>query len=275
MTNFAPMRYHGVDLQAWLAANGFHPGPIDGIVGKRTRSATADMMDARGVTQIRHIFPASGLTRVHWHWTAGAEGVIEMERRAYNGLIGKAGERIPGVFPIEAQATYRVGHAANHTRNCNSTAVGLSVDAMAGAKERPLYLGPNPMSEWQIEALVDWTADLCIQHGIPVSRYTTLSHAEVQPTLGVRQKWKWDFTWLPGDTKTRDPLEIGDELRVQVSEAMLQKTGRGRPHQSAAVAYDAAPDPLAEEEDLLEPLDEAVLMAQIAGDVRADVGVVV
>jgi len=49
-----------------------------------------------------------------------------------------------------------------------------------------------------------------------------LTHAEVQPTLGVRQRGKWDITWLPGMEAPGDPIDVGDVLRAKISAALGQ-----------------------------------------------------
>lgn len=70
----------------------------------------------------------------------------------------------------------------------------------------------------QIDALIRQTAEDCLTYGIPVSRETTLSHAEVEITLGVDQASKWDFDYDPyGLLTTRDPIVIGDMLRDRVA----------------------------------------------------------
>lgn len=214
------MNYSTRDLQARLAALGFAPGPIDGAHGRRTEAAMNAAMEDRGVSDPRHLFHFSGLHRIHWHWTAGAYGEIMLELDAYNILIDENGNEVDGTFPPGAQANYRVGYAASHTRNANTGAIGVSLDCMAGAQEWPFRAGRYPMKEAQVEALATVTARLCKRYDIPVSRWSTLSHAEIQPTLGIRQRFKWDITWLPGMARPGDPVEVGDRLRDMVRAAM-------------------------------------------------------
>ena len=38
--------------------------------------------------------------------------------------------------------------------------------------------------------------------------------------LGVRQRGKWDITWLPGMTGVRDPISVGDRIRADVYDRM-------------------------------------------------------
>lgn len=59
-------------------------------------------------------------------------------------------------------------------------------------------------------------AALCCRYSIPVTRETVLSHAEVQPTLKVAQKGKWDIAWIPGMAAPGDPVAVGDELRRRI-----------------------------------------------------------
>ena len=40
-----------------------------------------------------------------------------------------------------------------------------------------------------------------------------MSHAEVQPTLKIAQRGKWDIIWLPGMTQPGDPVRVGDHIR--------------------------------------------------------------
>lgn len=214
------MRYAPRDLQARLAALGYHPGPIDGIRGKRTAAALQDAMRDRGVTNWFELFHKSGLHRIHWHWTAGAYGEIQMELDHYNFLIDKNGHEVAGTFPAETQAHYSPGRAASHTLNANTGSIALSVDCMAGAVERQFRAGRHPMTEGHLQGLVRLTARLCASYDIPVSRYSTLSHAEIQPTLGIKQRLKWDICWLPGMKGPGDPIEVGDRIRAMVKAAL-------------------------------------------------------
>ncbi len=214
------MRFTTRDKQARCAAFGFHPGPIDGIRGKRTIAAIRALMEHRGVDREHEIFHPSGLHRIHWHWTAGAVGIIDVERDSYNELIDHDAEVHEGEFPPIAQATYKFREAASHTKNCNTGAIGLAVDCMANATERPFYAGTAPMTMGQVYRLAERTARYCQMYDIPVSRFSSLSHAEIQPTLGVRQRWKWDITWLPDMAMPGDPIEVGDRIRAMVREKM-------------------------------------------------------
>lgn len=161
------------------------------------------------------------MKRIHWHWTAGAYGLNDLEAEHYHFIIMKNGEVKTGLFaPEDNLPPLKPGAYAAHTLNANSHAIGIAVDAMAGAKERPFNAGSAPITSEQIEALISLTARLCLKYDIPVTRSTVLSHAEVQTTLGIKQNQKWDISWLPGMQSVGNPVKIGDELRLKVSKAI-------------------------------------------------------
>jgi len=166
----------------------------------------------------------SKIIGVTWHWTAGADGVNEVEKDSYNFIISRTGITVPGDFPPEAQTPANIKRGTNfyaaHTRNANSYRIGYAADAMGGAQERPLIWGPWPLTELQIREMTRFTAGLVRTYKLKVSRETILSHAEVERTLGIKQRAKWDITCLPGDTRVRDALEVGDILRDMVQDAL-------------------------------------------------------
>ena len=64
---------------------------------------------------------------------------------------------------------------------------------MHEATEHPFDAGPSPINEAQFMAACQMMAALCFEYGIPVTPDTVLTHAEVEPALGVRQRGKWDI----------------------------------------------------------------------------------
>ena len=94
---------------------------------------------------------------------------------------------------------------------------------MAGAQERPFRAGKYPITPAQVDALATLCADLCRQYDIPVSRQTVLSHAEVQPTLGITQRGKWDVTWLPGMAAPGNSVAVGDQIRALIVAKLAPK----------------------------------------------------
>lgn len=162
----------------------------------------------------------AGLTRIHLHWTAGGHRPTDLDRSHYHYLIDSAGDVHKGRWPVGANIAPRPGAYAAHTLNANTGAIGVGLCGMLGAVERPFSAGKAPLTAAQVDAAARLVADLCRQHSIPVTRRTVLTHAEVQPTLGIAQRGKWDITWLPGMDRPGEPVAVGDVLRRMISEAM-------------------------------------------------------
>jgi hypothetical protein len=201
------MTYANRAQQARCAALGFWPGPIDGIWGRRSQTA----YDAAVAAQRAKGLPfqhETGVTRLHLHWTAGGHIANATDKKAYHGLYQGDGSCLKMAEPWVHRS---------HTLNANSGAVGLSMCCMAGAQERPFQWGSAPMTAAQLDAMCQGAASLCIAYDIPVTRWSVLTHAEVQPTLGIKQKWKWDITVLPGMPAPGDPIAVGDRIRETIS----------------------------------------------------------
>jgi hypothetical protein len=157
------------------------------------------------------------MKRIVWHWTAGGHAPNSVDLNAYHEVIDGEGRVVKGVHPIESNKSPIRGAYAAHVRSFNSDSIGLSMAAMRGAVERPFNPGPSPVTQKQLEALAKRTAELCKEYNIPVSRETTLSHAEVAITHKVAQPGKWDITWIPGMTSVGNAVEVGDKIREMVS----------------------------------------------------------
>lgn len=159
------------------------------------------------------------MNRITWHHTGGGYAPSAKDLSAYHRLIDGDGNVHDGDHAISANAPGRklaAGQYAAHTWRLNSGNIGLSVCSMAGGewgKPRASRAFPRPA---QIDVLIKETARLCREFGIVPSRQHTLSHAEVEPTLGVKQKQKWDFDYQLRDVDVRDPVAIGDELRQEL-----------------------------------------------------------
>lgn len=161
------------------------------------------------------------MKRIILHWTAGGHKANKVDLRHYHFVVEGDGTVVNGNQPIEANARIhspRDGSTyAAHTGGLNTGSIGIALAGMRGAKERPFAAGPSPITQAQVEALCALAARLSVECGIPVTRETILSHAEVEPTLGVKQRGKWDITWLPGMPGTVvDPIRIGDMLRARI-----------------------------------------------------------
>lgn len=165
----------------------------------------------------------AGLKRIIWHWTAGSYGVVDVELRHYHYVIDQNENIHDGHKPPESNISTKGGDYVAHTKGTNTGSIGIAIDAMHGAKHTPFSWGSHPMTEGQVQTLVELSADLHETYGIPVTRRTMLSHAEVEPTLGIRQRGKWDIAVLPGMNRPADPVVIGDELRRRVTAEIARR----------------------------------------------------
>jgi hypothetical protein len=147
-----------------------------------------------------------------WHWTAGGYTPNKTDLAAYHFVVDGDGRWHRGVDVAKNSGSLKSGYAA-HTLNLNTDSIGVSLACMAGATESPFNAGKYPMRAAQVDSLIAGCAKLASHYGIPVGRRTVLSHAEVQPTLGVAQKQKWDFTRLPPLPDLVGAHVIGDYLR--------------------------------------------------------------
>lgn len=159
------------------------------------------------------------MKRIICHWTAGNHRASALELGRYHFIVEGDGTVIAGKFRPEDNLDPQPGRYAAHTLNCNTGSVGIALAAMAGAQERPFRTGAAPITDRQLQAFATLAAELAAKYKIPLTRQTVLTHAEVQPTLGIRQKAKWDITWLPGMALPADPVFVGDKLRRMIYEA--------------------------------------------------------
>lgn len=174
------------------------------------------------------------MKRIILHWTAGGHTPSNLDREHYHFIVAGDGSVVKGKHPVEANRNPVKGQYAAHTLNCNTGSIGVAVAAMAGAVERPFNPGKAPITPAQVEGLVKLVRDLCRGYGIPVTRETVLSHAEVQPTLGIKQRGKWDIAWLPGMDVPGDPVKVGDHLRGLIAASVPPKPPASAPKPPAA-----------------------------------------
>ena len=165
--------------------------------------------------------PKVRMDRIIVHWTAGVYTASDFDKKAYHLLIEGDGDVVRGMASIAANSgKLKDGYAA-HTRSCNTNSIGVSICCMAGAVESPYNPGKCPMKAVQFDRLVEVVAGLCRAYNIKPDRKTVLSHAEVQQTLGIAQKAKWDYTRLAFDDGTfSGAIKIGDELRRRAALAL-------------------------------------------------------
>jgi hypothetical protein len=163
--------------------------------------------------------PRRGIVRVIMHWTAGANRASALDREHYHWLTESDGKLVQGDTPEEENISTADGIYAAHTLALNTGSIGMAMCGMMGAKDRPFVLGTAPLTQVQVAAFCRHVAEVCRRWGIPIKRETCLTHAEVQPTLNIRQKGKWDIAWLPGMGNPGDPVEVGDRLRDMIRAA--------------------------------------------------------
>lgn len=227
-------------VQSRLIALGYDLGKsgADGLLGPRTLGAMLDAanrvtpaggavspvsapieqpaLDLSGPIPADWL-PWAGMARVIFHWTAGTNKAGTDDRKHYHLLIEGDGKLVRGIPSIALNdAPLKPGYAA-HTASLNGDSIGIALCGMAGAKENPFDAGKYPITEHQWAMLAQVIAQLCRRYAINVSRKTVLSHAEVQETLGTKQKGKWDIARLPFDPAVKGAIAVGDKLRAAVA----------------------------------------------------------
>jgi N-acetyl-anhydromuramyl-L-alanine amidase AmpD len=155
------------------------------------------------------------MKRIIIHWTAGTHKPGVTDKKHYHYIVAGDGEVVGGDLPISANESTNGTYAA-HTRGLNTGSIGVSFAAMHGAKERPFSAGKYPITDKQVESMARLVFDLSDRYDIPITPETILTHAEVEPTLGVKQRAKWDITWLPGMDQAGNARAVGDLLREKV-----------------------------------------------------------
>lgn len=218
-------------IQNRLVMAGFDVGKAgaDGLWGDDTYDALMGAMDKWIGPLIppkpsprfeRHIpalwLPKAAMKRIINHWTAGSYIASELDKEHYHMVIEGDLDLIKGDHSIKDNEVIHGTNYAAHTRNCNTGSIGVSLCCMAGAIETPFSAGKFPMKEEQFDKLCEVNAQLCETYGIPVTPQTVLTHAEVQPTLGIAQAGKWDYTRLPFEPGIVGALAVGNHLRAKV-----------------------------------------------------------
>jgi hypothetical protein len=203
------------DIQARVCALGFVTD-VDGMNGPGTRKAVEAAMRDRRVKTYQELFHDSGIHSLVWHWTAGRDMPSREDLKHYNDVFDFEGNQYDGGARIEHQANYdwRKGVGVSHSKNANSGRGGLAVAGMHGAEGWPsLDWGDHPITWDGIDGMLKRSADYCKEFDIPVTKWSTLTHAEIETTLGIKQNNKWDYMVLPGDTQVRNAVVVGEILR--------------------------------------------------------------
>lgn len=164
--------------------------------------------------------PAVKMTRIVLHWSAGAYRVSDLDKEHYHLIVDGDGAVVRGDHSIADNVNTGDDDYAAHTRGCNTGAIGVSMACMAGATEAPFRAGSFPLKEIQWKRAAEVVAHLAAFYKIPVTDKTILTHAEVQPNLGIKQAGKWDIARLPFNPALVGPKACGDNFRALVKAAM-------------------------------------------------------
>lgn len=158
--------------------------------------------------------------RITCHHTGGGYRPSADDLRAYHISIDGDGQRHQGIYPLDANAAGKALRNRSyypHTWKLNSANFGIAICSMVKGvwgSPRSTAAYPRPV---QVEAMIEEVALRCREFAIKPSREHTLSHAEVEPTLGIKQKNKWDFDYQIRTVTERNPVSIFDEIRQEVT----------------------------------------------------------
>lgn len=167
--------------------------------------------------------PACKMDRIILHWTGGSYVASSLDKEHYHFLVQGDLSVVRGKHPITANVNIKgksSDHYAAHTRGTNTGSIGISICAMAGGVEVPFNAGKYPLTEAQWQRAAEVIADLCRTYGIAVTNKTVLTHAEVQPNLGIAQAGKWDMSRLAFDLGVKGFTACGNDLRRRVLELL-------------------------------------------------------
>lgn len=157
-----------------------------------------------------------GIVRSITHWTAGGGRASALDKKHYHRITEFDGTIVQGNETIADNIVTSDGDYAAHTLHLNTGSAGFAMAGMRGAVEEPFSAGPSPLNENQFEAHCRMLAEFHISYGIPITGKTCLTHAEVEPVLGVKQRGKWDIARLPFKPELRGAIAVGDYMRERV-----------------------------------------------------------
>lgn len=167
--------------------------------------------------------PTASMARIIVHWTAGGYVASSLDKEHYHFLVEGDLDVVKGLHSVKDNEVIRgEGKYAAHTLSCNTKSIGVSMCCMARAVEAPFSAGVAPMREGQWKKVAELVAVLCVKYGIPVTNKTVLTHAEVQPNLGITQRGKWDVARLPFNPALVGAKACGDDLRRNVTKYLQE-----------------------------------------------------
>lgn len=162
--------------------------------------------------------------RITDHHTGGPYTPTPKDLQSYPICIDGDGQPHQGIHPLDANSAGRklvAGAYYPHTWKLNSGNFGIAICCMGNAQ----WGDPRGSTRFfplnrQVDALIVENAKWCVEFRIEVTGRTVLSHAEVEPVLGVKQKQKWDYDYQIRNTPGRDPVSIFDEIRQEVRNSL-------------------------------------------------------
>jgi len=109
---------------------------------------------------------------------------------------------------------------AQHTRNRNSFALGISIMGMEGAT--PSDFGKYPLTEELVNALCVVGGKLAEFYKVPIDADHIMSHAEAgvrEGYFGAAPEQRWDIARLvpsPAPLVEQEAIDVGNELRARM-----------------------------------------------------------
>lgn len=151
------------------------------------------------------------------HWTVGKYKANATDRQHYHFIVEGDGNIVAGTHVPEDNENVHDGNYAAHTQGMNTGFIGISMASMLGAVENPFESGQYPFKPVQWTAMCQYIAKLSKQYKFKISPTTCMTHAEVQPVMGIKQNGKWDITRIPFRPDIVGWKACGNFLRAEVS----------------------------------------------------------
>lgn len=220
-----------LDVQRALLARGFDIGGsgADGDIGPATlnailaalqsvplATATPPVVSTPAGVVPPDWMPWAKMQRIIVHWNAGTHRASALDKKHYHIIIEHDGTLVRGDLTIADNQNTTDGRYAAHTLNCNAGSIAVMLCGMGGpdVRQSPFNGGKWPLTRAEWNRLPGVLSDLCRRYAINVTPETVLSHAEVQSTLGIKQKGKWDIAILAFDQTLNTAKKVGDAFRA-------------------------------------------------------------
>lgn len=164
--------------------------------------------------------PKVKMAKMVIHWSAGQNKASDIDKEHYHFIVEGDGNVVRGDNSVADNVNTADGKYAAHTRGTNTASIGVAFAGMLGAIENPFNPGKYPITEVQWSSGMDLIAQLAKEYAIPVTDKTILTHAEVQPNLGIAQAGKWDITRLVFAPELKGAKAVGDKMRADIKARM-------------------------------------------------------